>query len=69
MLMVLLMGVITIKYTGKVLHYTKTQLFLGETLKSSSKVLFKLDCFDASLYCCVRYSNIEYQGEVFKTYH
>ena len=38
--------------------------------KSSNKVLFKLDIFfhGDPLYCSVRYSNMEYQDEIFKTY-
>ena len=57
------------KYMEKMFHYTKTINCLGQTTKSSSKVLFKLDFFHGVLYCCVRYSNIKCQDEIFKTYH
>ena len=56
---------------NKMLWYTKMIKFLGQTPNSSSKVLFELDFFiflNGTLYCCVRYSNLEYQDEIFKTY-
>ena len=54
----------------KVLQYTTTMMFLVKLLKSSSKsVFFHFKTIYGSLYCCVRYSNIEYQDEIFKTYH
>ena len=34
-----------------------------------SNALFKLIICHDALYCCVRYSNMEYQGEIFKSYH
>ena len=37
-----------------------------QRLKSGSKVLF-IWIFYGALYCCVRYSNIEYQHEFFNT--
>ena len=46
----------------------KKHICFGQTPKGSSKVLFRLDFFfHGTLYCCVRYSNIEYQDEIFKT--
>jgi hypothetical protein len=37
--------------------------------KSSSKVLFELECFcHDDMYCCIKYSNVDYQVEIFKTY-
>ena len=44
-------------------------MFFDQMPKGSSKVFFKLDFINDALYCCVRYSNIEYQDEIFKTYH
>ena len=32
-------------------------------------MLFKLEIFHDDLYCCVKYSNVEYQVEIFKPYH
>ena len=58
-------------YGGKKL-YTKTKLFnfiLGQTPKSSSQVLFKLRFFHDAINCCLRYSNMDYQDEIFKTNH
>ena len=52
-----------VKYTGKVLRYTKTIIFFGQVPKGSSKILFKLDfivIFHGAPYCCVRYSNVKY---------
>ena len=43
--------------------------FFGQRPKSSSEVLFKFDFFYDDLYCCFKYSYIEYQVEVFKIYH
>jgi len=55
---------------GKVFRYIRALYFFGQTSKSSSKVLFKLDFFPhGALCCCVRYSNIEYPDEIFKIYH
>ena len=34
-----------------------------------SKVLFKWDFFHDELYCCVKYSIVEYDVEIFKTNH
>ena len=50
-------------------HFPKQILFFGQMPKSSSKVFFKLEIFCDALSCCVRYSNREYQDEIFKTYH
>ena len=63
------MGASMVNYIEKVFQYTKNHNFLGETPKSSSKVLFKLEFFHAILYCCVRYSIIKYQDEIFKNYY
>ena len=43
--------------------------FFDQMSNLSSKVLFNWIFFHGALYCCVRYSNIEYQDEIFKTYH
>ena len=42
---------------------------LGQMPISSSKRLFKIDYFNDDLYCYVSYSNIEYEHEIFETYH
>ena len=58
-----------VMFTENVFWYTKTIIFLGKMSKSSSKVLFQFGLFfHGALYCCVRYSHIEYQDEIFKTY-
>ena len=38
-------------------------------VKRSNKLLFKLDLFHGALYCCVRYSTIKGQDEIFKNYY
>ena len=54
-----------VKWTKIVLGHTKTY----KRPKSSSQVLFELDIFHDDLYCCVKYSNVEYQVEIFKNCH
>ena len=62
-------GTSMVKYTKNAPVYYNYK-FLGPTLKSSSKVLFKLDFFLLrALSCCVKYLDIEYQDEIFKNYH
>ena len=58
-----------IKYTEIMLWYTMSIMYFDETPRGSSTLFFKLDFINDALYCCVRYSNIEYQDEIFKTYH
>ena len=40
--------------------------FYGQMPKSSSKVFFYWTLFHVDLYCCVKYSSVEYQDEIFK---
>ena len=63
-----IMGASTVKDVEKVLWYTETINFLVKRLKVVAK-LFNLDFFHGALYCCVMYSNIEYQDGIFKSYH
>ena len=58
-----------VKYMEKMLWYTKTIIFLVKRLKVVAKCCLNWIFFHGALYCCVRYSNIEYQDEIFKTYH
>jgi hypothetical protein len=57
-----------VNWTRNFLRYTKKPYSFGQTPQSSSKVLFTLDFLNiyGDLYCCVKYSNIEYQDEIFK---
>jgi hypothetical protein len=63
-----LMGASMVKWTQKMLQYTRT-IFFGQRPKSSNKALFKLYFFHDDLNCCVEYSNVENQVEMFNTYH
>ena len=60
------MGASMVKWTKIVLRCTKTIGFFGQRPKSSAKVSFKLDFYflflHDDLYCCVKYSNVEYQS-------
>ena len=66
MLMVLLMGASTIKYTEKVLLYTKSMMFLVKRLKAIAKCCSNWIFFNDALNYYVRYSNIRYQDEILK---
>ena len=37
--------------------------------KISKKMLFKMNILHGDLYCCVKYSIVEYQDEIFKASH
>ena len=42
--------------------------FFGQTLKVVAKCCL-IEFFHGDLCCCVKRSNVEYQDEIFKTYH
>ena len=48
------------------LWYTKTIIFLVKGLKVVAKRCLNWIFFHDDLYCCVKYSNVEYQVEIFK---
>ena len=50
----------------KLLRYTKIIIFLVKHLKVVAKHFLNWIYFHGTLYCCARYSNIEYQDEIFK---
>jgi hypothetical protein len=58
-----------VKWTKKTFQCTKTISFRVKPLKVVVKCYFKLEKNHGALYCCVKYSNIEYQDEIFKNYH
>jgi hypothetical protein len=58
------------KVNQKMLWYTKTIMFFGQLPTSNSKVLFELRFFFHDDLCYyVKYSIVEYQVQIFKTYH
>jgi hypothetical protein len=61
------MGASMVKWTKKVLWYTKTIIFLVKGLKVVAKSYLNWNFFYDDLYCCVKYSNVEYQVEIFNT--
>ena len=54
---------------NKMLWYIKTIFFLVKHLNVVAECCLNWPFFHGALYCCVRYSNIECQDEIFKTYH
>ena len=54
-------GASTIKNLKQILRYIKTIKFLFKHLKVVPKCCLKF--FHGTFYCCVRYSNIEYEDE------
>ena len=63
-------GASTAKYIEKVLQYAKIINVLVKRPKVIAKYCLNwIYFFHGALYCCVRYSHIEYQDEIFKTYH
>ena len=58
-----------VKYTETILQYTKSMIFFGKRLKVVAKCCLDLIFLHGVLYCYARYSNIEYQDEIFKSYH
>ena len=62
-------GASMIKWTKKVLRYTKTIIFGIKSLKVVAKCCFNWISYHDDLCCCVEYSTVEYQVEIFNTYH
>ena len=63
-------GANTVKYMEEMFRYAKTIIFFIKRLKVVIKCCLNWNfVFHGDLYCCVKYSNIEYQDEIFKTYH
>ena len=58
-----------LKWIKKVLHYHKPIVFLVKCLKVVSNCFLKFIYFHGDLYCCVKYYIVEYEDEIFKTYH
>ena len=59
-----------VKYTENVLMYTNTIIFLVKRLTIIAKCCLNwIFIFHDALYYCARYVNIEYQNDIFKTYH
>ena len=54
----------------KMVWYTKTIVFFGvRGLKVVAKFFLNWDFLHDDLFYLVKYSNVEYQVEIFKTYH
>ena len=66
---VVMLGVSMVKWTKKMLRYTKTITFLVKGLKAIAKRCLNWICIHDDLCCCVEYSNVEHQVEIFNTYH
>ena len=63
-------GVSMVKWTKKVLRYTKTIICGVKGLKVVAKRYLNWTfLFYDDLCCCVEYSNVECQVEIFNTYH
>ena len=54
-----------VKWTKKVLRYTKTIIFLVKGLKVVVKRCLNWISFHDYIRCCVEYSNVENQTEIF----
>ena len=54
-----------VKWTKIVLRYSETIIYLIKGLKVVAKPYLNWNHDD--LYCCVKYSNVEYQVEIFNT--
>ena len=63
------MGASMVKWTNIVLWYTKTIFVLVKVLRVVAKCCLIWIIFHNDLYCCVEYCNVEYQIDIFKTYH
>ena len=63
------MGASMVKWTKKVLQYTKPIISWVKGLKVVAKRCLNLISFHDDLCCCVEYSNVENQVEIFNTYH
>ena len=57
-----------VKWTEKVLQYTKTIILLVKGLKVVAKRCLDWISFHDDLCCCVEYSHVETQVEIFNTY-
>ena len=53
----------------KKVQCTKTIIFLVKRLKVIAKCCLNWIFFHDTLYCCVTYSIMQYQDDIFKTYH
>ena len=60
------LGASMVKWTKKVLRYTKTIICGVNCLKVVAKHHLTWNCFYDDLYFCVKYSKVEYQVEIFK---
>ena len=57
-----------VKYTKKMFRYTKIKI-LVKCLKIIELCCLNWVFLHSAVYCGVRYSNIEHQDEIYKTYH
>ena len=62
-------GANMVKWTKKMLWYTETIVFAVKGPKVVAKCCLNWISFHDDLCCCVEYSNIENQVEIFNTYH
>ena len=62
-------GANMVEWTKIVLCYTKTIYLLVKGPKVVAKCSLNWISFHDDLYCCVRYSIVDYQVEIFKTCH
>ena len=65
-------GARIVKYMGKIICILKPSysiLFWVKRLKVVAKSCLKLRFFHDAINCCLRYSNMDYQDEIFKTNH
>ena len=63
------MGASMVKWTKRVLRYANTIILLVKGLKVVAKHCLNWFFFYDDLCCCVQYSNVENQVEIFNTYH
>jgi hypothetical protein len=54
---------------GKVDQKNAPVYIFGQRPKNSSKAFFNWFSFHDDLYCCVEYTTVENQVEIFNTYH
>ena len=62
-------GASMVKWTDKVLQYNKTIILLVKGANVVAKCCLNWISFCDDLCYCVEYSNVEYQVEIFNTYH
>jgi hypothetical protein len=65
--MISISGVSTVRYMKKVLLYTKIKFWV-KRLRVVANCFLNGNFFHDVLYCCVRYSKVKYQDEIFKKY-